>query len=439
MADQKISAMSAASALTGAEILPVVQSAANVGATAQQVVDAAMTTGLTRQALGSINTNTTIDWSVGSYVTATIGGALTFTFSNPAPTGNACVAYLQLTNGGSAVITWPVSVTWSGGTAPTLRASGVDLLRFYTQDNGTTWFGTAEIDEQQFAASAITSGTFDAARLGSGTADSTTFLRGDQTWATPSASPGGSSGQIPYNNAGTADGSPLWRESANAIAQRNSTNAQITYFYSTYTDASNYARLVISAGSLDSGNLQILQERAGTGPSHGVDIGYSNTKLLRQDGTSATLFGQHFVSFSDNTYDIGSSSAGWRTGYFDTSVITPTIANAGTSILAATRLRADGFATALASKTADYTATATDTTILVDASGAARTIMLPAASGISGRIYVIKKTDSSGNAVTVDANASETIDGATTYALSAQYKFVVIQCDGTNWHIIGAN
>lgn len=147
MADQKISAMSAASALTGAEVLPVVQSAANVKATTQQVVDAAMTTGLTRQALGSINTNTTIDWSLGSYATATITGALTFTFSNPAASGKACVAYLQLTNGGSATITWPVSVTWSGGTAPTLRASGVDLLRFYTQDGGTTWFGTSENDE----------------------------------------------------------------------------------------------------------------------------------------------------------------------------------------------------------------------------------------------------------------------------------------------------
>lgn len=35
------------------------------------------------------------------------------------------------------------------------------------------------------AASAITSGTVDTARLGSGTANSSTFLRGDQTWATP--------------------------------------------------------------------------------------------------------------------------------------------------------------------------------------------------------------------------------------------------------------
>ncbi len=165
MADTKISGMSAAAALTGSEVLPVVQSAANVKATTQQVVDAAMTTGLTRQALGSINTNTTIDWSLGSYVTATIAGALTFTFSNPAASGKACVAYLQLTNGGSAVITWPGSVTWAGATAPTLRASGVDLLRFYTHDGGSSWFGELASDEQSFDASAITTGTIAAARL----------------------------------------------------------------------------------------------------------------------------------------------------------------------------------------------------------------------------------------------------------------------------------
>jgi hypothetical protein len=36
------------------------------------------------------------------------------------------------------------------------------------------------------AASQITSGTVATARLGSGTANSTTYLRGDQTWATVS-------------------------------------------------------------------------------------------------------------------------------------------------------------------------------------------------------------------------------------------------------------
>lgn len=48
-------------------------------------------------------------------------------------------------------------------------------------------------DEINIDASDITTGTIATARLGSGTANSTTFLRGDQTWATP-AGGGGSAG-----------------------------------------------------------------------------------------------------------------------------------------------------------------------------------------------------------------------------------------------------
>ena len=312
MSDVKISGMAAASALTGAEVLPVVQSAANVKATTQQVVDAAMTTGLTRQALGSINTNTTIDWSAGSYVTATIGGALTFTFSNPAPTGKACVAYLQLTDGGSAVITWPVSVTWSGGTAPTLRASGVDLLRFYTQDNGTTWFGTAEIDEQQFAASAITSGTVATARLGSGTADSTTFLRGDQTWATPSATPGGSTTQLQYNNAGAFGGmsGTAWDNTNRALTI---TGATVT----TSTPILNLSQTWNSGATAFTGFSFSVTNTASAMSSflfNWVVGGTSRFKFIENTGTSGdrrlSLFagslcfvdyGTRYVSSSDNT------------------------------------------------------------------------------------------------------------------------------------------
>jgi hypothetical protein len=44
-------------------------------------------------------------------------------------------------------------------------------------------------DIPSLPASQITSGTVATARLGSGTADSTTFLRGDQSWATVSTTP----------------------------------------------------------------------------------------------------------------------------------------------------------------------------------------------------------------------------------------------------------
>lgn len=104
-------------------------------------------------------------------------------------------------------------------------------------------------------------------------------------------------------------------------------------------------------------------------------------------------------------------------------------------IVTASRLRADGFATATAAKTADYTATLDDGTIEVDASGAARTITLFAASGNAGKIIVVKKTDSSANAVIIDGNAVETIDGAATTVLSTQWALVMLQVNatGTAW------
>jgi hypothetical protein len=88
-------------------------------------------------------------------------------------------------------------------------------------------------------------------------------------------------------------------------------------------------------------------------------------------------------------------------------------------------------------KTANYTATATDHTILCSAASGGITITLPASSGIAGRIYVIKKTNASSgvNSVTVDGNASETIDGSASINLACRSS-VTLQCDGSNWHIL---
>lgn len=82
-----------------------------------------------------------IDLATGNFFSKTISGATTFTVSNVPATGTAATFILDLTNGGSAAITWFSGVRWAGGTAPTLTASGRDVLGFFTYDGGTTWTG----------------------------------------------------------------------------------------------------------------------------------------------------------------------------------------------------------------------------------------------------------------------------------------------------------
>lgn len=86
-------------------------------------------------------------------------------------------------------------------------------------------------------------------------------------------------------------------------------------------------------------------------------------------------------------------------------------------------------------KTADYTATVLDFLIAYTTLAAGRTLTLPAAASCAGRVFIVK--DESGNAgtnnITVDGNASETIDGATTKAISANYGVLRLYCTGTAW------
>ena len=85
-------------------------------------------------------------------------------------------------------------------------------------------------------------------------------------------------------------------------------------------------------------------------------------------------------------------------------------------------------------KTANYTATEDDEVIDCDATSGAVTITLPAvATTRVGKKYVIKKTDAGGNSVTVDPNASETIDGVTTKATTTQFAGFEVVNTGSEW------
>ena len=92
-----------------------------------------------------------------------------------------------------------------------------------------------------------------------------------------------------------------------------------------------------------------------------------------------------------------------------------------------------GGISSIVTKTGDYTADTDDDMILCNA--AALTITLYAASGNSGEVLYIKNIHATGVA-TIDANGSETIDGALAKYITTQYESLTIVCDGSNWHII---
>jgi hypothetical protein len=84
----------------------------------------------------------------------------------------------------------------------------------------------------------------------------------------------------------------------------------------------------------------------------------------------------------------------------------------------------------------DITLDETHHTVLVDATGANRTITLPTAASATGRLYVVKKIDASANTVTIDPAGAELIDGAATKVLTAQWDSIKFQSNGTSWFIV---
>jgi len=91
----------------------------------------------------SVSATTTLDLTEGNFFTVLAGGSTTYVFANPpvsSTNGPAAGGFvLELQNGGAATVTWPSTVDWPGGTAPTLTASGFDVIVCITDDGGTNW------------------------------------------------------------------------------------------------------------------------------------------------------------------------------------------------------------------------------------------------------------------------------------------------------------
>lgn len=99
----------------------------------------------TQHANGNTSTAQTIDWTLSNKQTSTLTGNCTFTFTAP---NGPCSLVLRLAQDGSGsrTATWPATVHWSGGTAPTLTTTlnKIDIITFYY--DGTTFFGNYSLN-----------------------------------------------------------------------------------------------------------------------------------------------------------------------------------------------------------------------------------------------------------------------------------------------------
>lgn len=90
---------------------------------------------------------TTIDWGLGNHMDFTFGAFNeTFTFTAPAKSGVYTMSLLQ-DGTGSRTATWPASVKWPAGTAPTLTTTattGYDIISF--RFDGTNYYGVSTLD-----------------------------------------------------------------------------------------------------------------------------------------------------------------------------------------------------------------------------------------------------------------------------------------------------
>lgn len=93
---------------------------------------------------GNAGATETVDLANGNTHRVVLDANLTLTFT-AVTSGVRCrfdLVVVQDATGGRT-ITWPASVDWPGGTAPTLSpgANAVDIFTFLTVDGGTIWWG----------------------------------------------------------------------------------------------------------------------------------------------------------------------------------------------------------------------------------------------------------------------------------------------------------
>jgi hypothetical protein len=264
--DKKISELDAATALTGTEVAPLVQSGGNVKATIQQITTAV--TGATGTNGETVTTDKprldlTQTWNA-------VGTTFTGLKFNATDTASAAASMLA-----------------------SLQVGGTNIFGVRRADFSGTRFNRAVLVLPQNSYTAMLTGGFFSFGVDEsssnvlveiGTGSGIVFQANSPISWTDSAS-----------NAVAGNKDLVLRRdgAADTLAQRRSTNAQTFRIYNTFTDASNYER-----GKMEwaSNVLRIGTENAGTGTARALEFQTDGTTRLAINATgAANFFGSSFL------------------------------------------------------------------------------------------------------------------------------------------------
>lgn len=204
---------------------------------------------------GNTGSTETFDQSAAHHHRAVLNTAtVTFTFSG-AVAGESCSMVLELVQDGtgSRTVTWPGSVTWVDGSAPTLHtaAGSIDWYTFVSHDGGTIWYGFE----------------------GSSLSDHDHSASGAQGGST--LSPGTLNLPTATSPAQTADGRVIWDSDDDVITVGDGSSRK-TFGYLGSTVPGN------TPGSPSAGTGN---EVARATHDHGISAGTSAAPLMTYDGT----------------------------------------------------------------------------------------------------------------------------------------------------------
>lgn len=357
--------------------------------------------------------NVSVDYTNGQASSGSTKGFLTSadwtTFNNKQATG---LSWLLASGGaltGTNTLSGAFAVYISAGTLGVGHSSQTAAARFDVQGTAT---GSATFSIYGRNSGGARTGAF---------RDDGALILGSSSNGLISRTSDGSSVNVSGNgflllgdaeNSGNISG---WNIRSGSVANSSGTKGLMTL-------VTNFAPSTGTATWSDIKGQSIINQ---TGSSSGA------VDLINYTPTLTSVLGPlSFITYNPTVTSVSGAHYGIRI------VPVGTLSGYATSAPVSTLETARSFGTNTTATSTDITLDVSHYTVRVDASGASRTITLPAASGCTRRIYAVKKSDSSGNTVTVDADGAETIDGATTQVLTTQYSTVVIQSNGTSWDIL---